>query len=62
LWVHSATRGGSIVGCNAAEIEHICRIELLETLKHPYTDGCMYNVDKVDLIDFWYYTFYKFLF
>jgi len=46
LWVHSATRGGSIVGCNAAEIEHICRIELLETLKHPYTDGCMYNVDN----------------
>jgi len=46
LWVHSATRGGSIVGRNAAEIENLCRIELLDTVQHPYTDGCIYNVDK----------------
>ena len=43
LWVHSATRGGSIVGRNTAEIEHLCRIELLETVKHPYTDGSLFH-------------------
>ena len=43
LWVHSATRGGSIVGRDTAEIEHLCRIELLETVKHPYTDGSLFH-------------------
>jgi len=46
VWVHSAKRDGSIVGSNATEIEHLCRIQLLETVNHPYTDGCMYNVDN----------------
>lgn len=45
LWVSSATRGYTSTGTqDPTDIEGICRVELLETLKHPYMDGCKYIV------------------
>nr|XP_034301305.1 uncharacterized protein LOC105347498 isoform X2 [Crassostrea gigas] len=45
LWVSSATRGYTSTGTqDPTDIEGICRVELLETLKHPYMDGSLFHL------------------
>ena len=41
FWSQSATRSSRDAN-SAEDIERICRDELLDTVQHPYKDGCMF--------------------
>ena len=40
FWSQSSTRCSENVS-SAEDVERICRQELLDTVQHPYKDGCM---------------------